>query len=177
MPKLRYFILALTILVAIIIPKTFASNKIIEIELTDLTKEAKIQVECLADNIYHEAGVEPKEGQIAVGMVTLNRVQDPRYPKDICGVVKEKKRVSSIGDKHVVCQFSWYCMPVKKDTKSQTYQQSLRVALLVYANYEMLKDITHGALYYHADYVNPNWRGLVKTTKIGRHIFYKELPT
>jgi spore germination cell wall hydrolase CwlJ-like protein len=48
------------------------------------------------------------------------------------------------------------------------------MAIYVYANYEKLKDITHGALFYHADYVNPRWRGLEVTTKIGRHIFYKE---
>ena len=29
------------------------------------------------------------------------------------------------------------------------------------------------ALYYHADYVNPNWR-LPKIDQIGRHIFYGE---
>jgi spore germination cell wall hydrolase CwlJ-like protein len=39
-------------------------------------------------------------------------------------------------------------------------------------NYETMKDITKGATYYHADYVNPHW-GLPKTTQIGRHIFYK----
>jgi spore germination cell wall hydrolase CwlJ-like protein len=47
------------------------------------------------------------------------------------------------------------------------------VALHVYANYEMIDDITNGALYYHADYVNPGWK-LKKTKVIGRHIFYKE---
>ena len=47
------------------------------------------------------------------------------------------------------------------------------MAVYVYANYENLKDITKGALYYHADYVNPRWK-LEKTTVIGRHIFYKE---
>ncbi|MBJ7298438.1 MAG: cell wall hydrolase [Dolichospermum sp.] len=40
-------------------------------------------------------------------------------------------------------------------------------------NYEILDDVTKGALYYHADYVNPRWK-LIKTTTIGRHIFYKE---
>jgi spore germination cell wall hydrolase CwlJ-like protein len=29
------------------------------------------------------------------------------------------------------------------------------------------------ALYYHADYVNPNWR-LPRIDQIGRHIFYGE---
>ena len=156
---------------------TFANNKIIEIEITDLTKDARKQVECLAENVYHEAGYEPQTGQLAVAMVTMNRLQDPRFPSDICGVVKQKTRISTIGDKRVVCQFSWYCLPVKLDRTSEAYKQSLRAALMVYANYELLKDITHGALYYHADYVNPRWRGLIKTTQIGRHIFYKELPT
>ena len=36
-----------------------------------------------------------------------------------------------------------------------------------------IKDLRNkGALYYHADYVNPRWK-LDKTTIIGRHIFYK----
>jgi spore germination cell wall hydrolase CwlJ-like protein len=40
-------------------------------------------------------------------------------------------------------------------------------------NYEFIDDVTEGATYYHADYVNPGWN-LPKTTKIGRHIFYKK---
>ena len=36
-----------------------------------LTKVEKQQVECLAQNIYYEAGYEPTQGQIAVAMVTL----------------------------------------------------------------------------------------------------------
>ena len=31
----------------------------------------------------------------------------------------------------------------------------------------------HKAMYYHADYVNPNWN-LPKINQIGRHIFYGE---
>ena len=49
----------------------------------------------------------------------------------------------------------------------------MEIALHAYANYEHIEDLTKGALYYHADYVNPNWK-LNKTTKIGRHIFYKD---
>ena len=35
-------------------------------------------VECLARNIFYESGGEPTEGKIAVGIVTVNRAQDPR---------------------------------------------------------------------------------------------------
>ena len=139
--------------------------KLFEVRYSELTKDAKKQVDCLAENIYHEAGNESDEGKVAVGLVTLNRVQDPKFPKDICSVVKQKVNYT--------CQFSWFCMPVYLNKNSDTYQKSLEVALHVYANYEKIKDFTHGALFYHADYVNPNWK-LDKTTKIGRHIFYKE---
>ena len=121
--------------------------------------------ECLAKNIFYEAASEPEEGKVAVAMVTLNRLNDPRYPKDICSVVKQRT--------HSVCQFSWFCMPVHLNKENKVYEQAMDVALRVYVNYEKMSDVTLGALYYHADYVNPRWK-LIKTTTIGRHIFYKE---
>ena len=101
----------------------------------------------------------------AVALVTLNRLQDPRFPKDICGVVKQKTNST--------CQFTWFCQNVGRPSNNIVYEQAKEVAVYVYANYENLRDITKGALYYHADYVNPKWK-LEKTTVIGRHIFYKE---
>jgi spore germination cell wall hydrolase CwlJ-like protein len=35
-----------------------------------------------------------------------------------------------------------------------------------------LEDPSKGALFYHADYVNPQWRNMEHLTTIGRHIFY-----
>ena len=143
----------------------FTSDRIINVQYSQLTPAAKKQVDCLAENIYFEAGHEPEEGKKAVALVTLNRVQDPRYPKDICSVVKQ--RVNS------TCQFSWHCEAGKYVRNRKAYDDAKQMALFVYANYENLKDITKGALYYHADYVNPRWQ-LQKTVIIGRHIFYKE---
>lgn len=140
-------------------------DKLFDIKYTELTKEARVQVDCLTQNIYHEAGHEPEDGKIAVAMVTLNRLQDPRYPKDICSVVKQRTAR--------VCQFSWFCNIPKLYVASDTYVSSQKAALHVYANYENLEDITRGALFYHADYVNPRWK-LNRTIVIGRHIFYKE---
>ena len=37
------------------------------------------------------------------------------------------------------------------------------------------EDPTHGALFYHATYVEPVWaKRMTKTRKIGRHIFFKD---
>ncbi len=141
-------------------------NRTLEIAYNDLTKDARRQVDCLAENIYHEAGYESKDGKKAVAQVTLNRLESGKFANSICGVVKQKVEGT--------CQFSWFCMPVKLRRESEAFRESMEVALFVYANYEKLRDITHGALYYHADYVNPRWRNVEKTTVIGRHIFYKE---
>ena len=161
-----YIPIILLILSAILLSKkVFSDSVILNVGYNQLTEETQKQIDCLADNIYHEAGYEPLEGKQAVALVTLNRMQDPRFPKDICGVVKQ--RTTS------VCQFSWFCQHVSDPRKKDAYKEAREVAIYVYANYENLNDITQGALYYHADYVNPRWK-LEKTTVIGRHIFYKE---
>ena len=45
------------------------------------------QLDCLARNIYHEAGYESFEGKVAVAQVTLNRTESGQFPSDICKVV------------------------------------------------------------------------------------------
>jgi spore germination cell wall hydrolase CwlJ-like protein len=170
MQKRLYFLVALFLISSIVfVSTTFSSEKIIDVEYTQLTKEARKQVDCLADNIYFEAAHEPEKGRIAVAMVTLNRVQDPRYPKDICSVVKQRVNYT--------CQFSWFCEEGKRVSNSQAYREAKRIAIFVYANYEKINDVTYGALFYHADYVSLKRigvPGLQKTAVIGRHIFYKE---
>lgn len=167
---MRVYIQILSIILVMVVMTAVATAyptkfRLFDIQYSELTKDAKKQVDCLAENIYHEAGHEAEDGKVAVALVTLNRTQDPRFPKDICGVVKQKTTGT--------CQFSWFCMPVNLNRNSDVYIKALDVALHVYANYENLEDITKGALYYHADYVNPRWK-LQRTTVIGRHIFYKE---
>ena len=166
--RIRLYTLLILFLISsfIFVSASFSTDRIIDVRYEQLTKDAKIQIDCLADNIYHEAGYEPDQGKIAVALVTMNRVQDPRYPKDICSVVKQKIKYT--------CQFTWFCQDKYTNRQKTAYEESRDIALHVYANYEKIKDFTNGALFYHADYVNPHWRGLERTTVIGRHIFYKE---
>jgi N-acetylmuramoyl-L-alanine amidase len=132
-------------------------------------KERERQLDCLAINIYKEAGNEPFEGKVAVAQVTMNRVASDQFPNDVCQVVYQKTKGT-----RVVCQFSWYCDSVQKTRRPNppTYNESYEVAkkvLLEGFRLKMLDD----ALFYHATYVNPNWR-LDKIGKIGVHIFYKQ---
>lgn len=134
-------------------------------------KERERQLDCLARNIYYEAQTEPFEGKVGVAQVTLNRANSSKFPNDICQVVYQK----NVFFERVVCQFSWYCehasrvKPINKEHYDESYAVAKKV-LLEGFRLDSLKE----AIFYHADYVNPNWKK-TKITKIGRHIFYKEI--
>lgn len=120
--------------------------------------------ECLARNIFFEAGVEDTLGKIAVAHVTINRLQAGKWGNDICDVVYSK------------AQFSW--TKVKKRAwvklKGRNWEESKRVARKVLDFGYRIKPLDN-ALFYHADYVNPNWRdNNKKVAQIGRHIFYTD---
>jgi len=124
------------------------------------------QLTCLAKNIYFEAATEPFEGKVAVAQVTINRAESGKYPSDICDVVYQKNVVYG----KVICQFSWYCLNGPTVKHSGLYNESMEVAKKVLLEDFRLSSIKN-AYFYHADYVNPNWK-LPKITQIGRHIFY-----
>ena len=137
----------------------------VKISYYQLSKPLQKQIDCLAENIYFEAGHESLEGKVAVALVTLNRLSTGFYGNDICGVVKQKA--------NGVCQFSWVCMSKSLTNANKLlYNDIKQLAVNIVMNYDVIRDVTYGATYYHADYVNPQW-GLPKTTQIGRHIFYK----
>ena len=127
------------------------------------------QLDCLARNIYHEAGHEPFEGKVAVAQVTINRTESGSFPSDICKVVYQKNVVYE----KVLCQFSWYCesASLKKPMNGPIYTESMEVAKKVLLEGFRLSAVKD-ALYFHGDYINPGWKR-EKITKIGNHIFYK----
>lgn len=141
-----------------------------QIEVSSVTAEKRQrQLDCLARNIYFEAGYEPFEGKVAVAQVTINRAESGQFPSDICQVVYQKNIVYE----KVLCQFSWYCdqASLKKPMNGPVYTESMEVAKKVLLEGFRI-DAVKNALYYHADYVNPKWNR-EKVAKLGRHIFYK----
>jgi hypothetical protein len=122
----------------------------------------KRQIQCLAENAYFEAGNQSIKGKVAVTNVVMNRVKDERFPKSACAVVHQKS--------HGNCQFSWVCESNKHIRNMTMFAESKRVAENVYLG--NIRDVTKGAKFYHANYVNPNW-GMRRVAQIGIHIFYQ----
>lgn len=154
----------------------------------DTTQIDSDEAYCLAENIYYEARSEDIQGQFAVAFVTLNRANDPRFPKTICDVVRQST-VSSISKK-LVCAFSWYCendkkgkeIPVKnKDgTINQRVVDQFQVASMVAISVLNgdVSDNTNGAThFYNPATARPGWANELKKTKsLGNHDFHKLPP-
>lgn len=129
------------------------------------------QLMCLAQNIYHEAGMEQFRGKVAVAQVTVNRAENNKFPQTICGVVHQKTEVAG----RMICQFSWVCNPVGKIRYlSDAWRESLMVAQQVLEADLRIESMSE-ALYFHAAHVNPHW-GLERVARIGNHIFYSDDP-
>lgn len=125
------------------------------------------EAHCLAQAIYYESRNEPLAGQLAVAEVISNRVRDHRYPDSVCGVVFQG------ATRTTGCQFTFTCDgALGRKPKGTAWEQAQEIAAHVLMN--LAEDRTGGATHYHATYVDPVWSaGLIKTDKIGLHVFYR----
>jgi len=128
-------------------------------------------INCLAKNIYFEARDQEVKGQVAVALVTINRVKSKRFPNSICKVVYQATRKNGRIVLHK-CHFSWYCDGRSDKPKDKmSWEISLLIARAMLK--DPLTDFLHGATHYHRVDVNPYWnRRMIKFTTIGDHIFY-----
>jgi len=149
----------------------FASNEMVDVVITSepeaVSKVSEKQVECLAKNMYFEARSEPEAGIKAVGFVTMNRVQDSRFPTSICDVVYQRTAN--------VCQFSWVCIygrnPLIRNQELFARIKEMAREIATHHPHNTHYDPSQGSLFFHATYIKPAWK-LNKKVRIGQHIFY-----
>lgn len=116
------------------------------------------EVQCLAQNVYHEARGEIWQGQLAVALVTINRTRSNKFPNTICKVVYQPG------------QFSWTTQPHLRVLDYTAWQHALLVASIAIS---LAEDFTHSfpALYFHNHTVKPRWQ-YRRLATIGNHTFY-----
>ncbi|MEL6780935.1 MAG: cell wall hydrolase [Pseudomonadota bacterium] len=133
----------------------------------DRAETISAEHKCLAEAVYYEARSESVSGQLAVAEVIANRVRDHRYPNSICEVVYQG------ATRTTGCQFTFTCdgaMAVKPRGWRWEKAQSVAAHVLM----DVHERRTGAATHYHATYVDPVWNsGLIRTNKIGAHIFYR----
>ena len=123
---------------------------------------------CLQQNIFFEARNQSTLGQVSVAWVTMNRVENSRYPDTICEVVWQRK------------QFSWTHdgksdKPGDNILEQRAWEDAGIVAEVVLLDWARDESSPVGnAIMYHADYVNPFWSASYdRVTQIDSHIFYQ----
>lgn len=142
---------------------TLLPHNVLHSMSTSIIKE----VNCMALNNYYEASTQGIDGMQAVSQVVLNRVDEQGFPGTACGVIYQKNKV--------MCQFSWTCQRTlpKLDTSSEAWKNAVHVAKEMYVDGHVATGL-EDALFYHATYVKPHWKKLVRVKTIGQHVFYKK---
>ncbi len=130
------------------------------------------EIECLALNIYFEARGESLLGREAVASVTMNRVFDEAFPNTVCEVVRQGAMDGRKARRNL-CQFSWWCDGRSdRPVDERAWADSLKIAQSMY--WDRSRDPTDGALWFHAQYVDPSWAdSFDRGPQIGKHLFYR----
>jgi spore germination cell wall hydrolase CwlJ-like protein len=137
---------------------TFASLSA-AVAAQDVPGEIDSELACLAGAVYFESKGEPLSGQLAVADVILNRTTSGRFPKSICGVVKQPGQFSFVRGGAIPT--------IKPGPQYRTAMAIAKVAMKDQWNSPAPK-----ALYFHARYVSPGW-ARPRVAMIGNHIFYR----
>lgn len=130
---------------------------------TERVQQAAAQIsqrdlQCLSEALYFEARGEGAQGQKAVAEVILNRVDHPRFPKTVCGVVNQRGQFTYNKNARI--------------REKGTYARVQQIALAALSGAP--RTLTNGATYFHARSVRPSWtKRFERTTRIGSHTFYR----
>jgi hypothetical protein len=163
-----YVVLSVVAMVVV----TFAMFIYFSISAHDRSQDVRTRTQalnCLTNNVYHEARGEPIDGQYAVAEVTMNRVASKHYPNTVCEVVHQAN--FDVIRKRNVSAFSWTELDLTAPVDRKIWNRAWQIAE------EVFDDRAHhrveGALFYHSKYIRPRWsRRKRHIAKIGRHIFY-----
>ena len=109
------------------------------------------EMDCLAEIVYREANTQTLTEQNHIIQTVKNRVKDPRWPDNICQVMKQPG------------QFPWY------NHRTHQYRYTLDNLKTV---------ITHNhtptsATYFHSYPNKTYWKHLTYINQVGKHHFYK----
>jgi spore germination cell wall hydrolase CwlJ-like protein len=121
---------------------------------------ADSEMECLAGAIYFESKGEPLVGQLAVAEVIINRSQSGRYPRTLCGVVKQPSQFSFVRGGRIPA--------IPRD--SAHWRKAVAIAHI--AMQDLADSPAPKALSFHATHVSPNWN-MKRVARVGNHVFYR----
>jgi spore germination cell wall hydrolase CwlJ-like protein len=117
------------------------------------------ELTCLAKVVVHEAGNQPRAGQLAVAQVVMNRVNDSRgrFGRTICGVVMQRGQFFNVHAYNPPRNLRWFqALEVAREARDGT-----------------AAPVMEGALFFHAASANMTFRGRTRVGRLAGHVFYR----
>lgn len=116
-------------------------------------------VTCVAKVVHHEAANQPRDGQIAVAHVLLNRVEEG-FGRDVCAVARQPRQFFNI-DRY------------KPNPASQSWETAVAVAREVLSG--EAEDHSRGALYFHANWAKLDrfFQTRTRVARLDDHDFFR----
>jgi spore germination cell wall hydrolase CwlJ-like protein len=117
------------------------------------------ELTCLAKVVVHEAGNQPRAGQLAVAQVVMNRVNDSRrrFGRTICGVIMQRGQFFNVHAYNPPRNARWFrALEVAREARDGRADQ-----------------VMEGALFFHAAYANISFRGRTRVGRLAGHVFYR----
>ena len=119
--------------------------------------------ECLARVMYFESNRSSDEGMLAVGTVVMNRLQSPKYPKTVCGVIGQTNQFAE----------GALTKPVLRRSTSWTRAERVADAVLGGERHEAVRD---GKFFHTAGYTFPYRNMHYLTLAGGNRVLREEDP-
>jgi len=118
------------------------------------------ELECMAKVVMHEAGNQPRPGQLAVAQLIMNRVGQDRFGDSVCAVVNQPGQFFRTASYHP-----------RRD--SQRWASAVEVSRQAMAG--NAEQVVPGAVFYHAAHQSPNrfFRTRERISMVGDHVFYR----
>lgn len=135
-------------------------------EATEIAPEAPIEpalnedhVTCVAKVVHHESANQPREGQIAVAHVMVNRVENGFAP-DVCAVARQPRQFFNI-DRY------------NPNPASPQWETAVAVAREVLSG--EAEDHSRGALYFHANWAKLDrfFQTRTRVARLDDHDFFR----
>ncbi|WP_404713493.1 cell wall hydrolase [Sphingomonas sp. MMS24-J13] len=119
-------------------------------------------LECMAKIVHHEAGNQPRQGQIAVARTLLNRIKSGRFGSTVCEVANQHGQF-----------FDTTSYQPSRD--SDSWANAVDVSRAVLRGDEGTQGVAHGAMFFRAAYkpASSFFRSRQRVGAIGDHIFYR----
>lgn len=127
---------------------------------------SEAEIDCLARTVYGESRNQPFNGQVAVAAVVVSRSLNPKWPNDLCAVVRQPKQFAGY----------WVAKNPPAGTRSKAWESAYAAARLATDSYGALPESYRKVYYFTVRHERSAFHAkLPLQGYIADHAFFRDL--